>query len=197
MVPSLTAPTCDSALSGTSQTFSWTASGTAIAAWWLYVGSNAGGNDLFDSGRLDPSVLSILVSGLPSDGRLLHVRLFFLQSGAWHFVDCAVQAANLPPPTLSSPSCGSTLGGGAVVFTWTDNGAGVTDWWLYLGTSQGANNLLDSGRLGTTSASVSGLPTDGETIYVRLWYRTPGRAWHFSDCTITAANLPPPALTSP
>jgi hypothetical protein len=196
--PSLTAPACNSTLSGTSQTFTWTAASAAVAAWWLYVGSSAGGSDFFNSGRLAPSVLSIVVSGLPSDGRLLHLRLFFLQSGAWHFLDCTVQAANLPPPTLSSPSCGSTLAGSAVVFTWTDNGAGVTDWWLYLGTSQGASDLLESGDLsGGTTVSVSGLPTDGQTIYVRLWYRTLGRPWHFRDCTVTAATLPPPALTSP
>jgi len=195
--PSLTAPACSSALSSTSQTFTWTAGGAGITAWWLYVGSNVGANDLFDSGRLNASVLSTLVSGLPSDGRILHVRLFYLQTGAWQFVDCALQAANLPPPTLSSPSCGSTLVGSAAIFTWTDNGAGVTDWWLYLGTSQGANNLFDSGDLSAATASVSGLPTDGETLYVRLWYRTLGRAWHFQDCTVTAATLPPPALTSP
>jgi hypothetical protein len=182
---------------GTSQTFTWTAGGAAVTAWWLYVGSNAGGNDLFDSGRLDPSVLSLTVPGLPSDGRPLYVRLFFLESGAWHHVDCAVQAVDLAPPTLSSPTCGSTLSGSAATLSWTDNGAGFTDWWLYLGSSQGANNLLDSGDLRTTTTSVSDLPTDGETIYVRLWYRILGRAWHFHDCTVTAATLPPPALTSP
>jgi hypothetical protein len=33
---------------------------------------------------------------------------------------------------------------------------------------------------------VSGLPTDGRTIYVRLWWRI-GGSWFFGDSTYTAA----------
>ena len=42
-------------------------------------------------------------------------------------------------------------------------------------------HILDSGALGTsTSTTVSGLPTDGSIVYVRLWYYT-GGSWEKED----------------
>jgi len=55
----------------------------------------------------------------------------------------------------------------AETFTWTDEGAGI-DYFLEIGTSPGATDLHQSGRLtGTTSHSVTGLPDDSR-VFVRL-----------------------------
>src|SRR5206468_7553671 len=39
----------------------------------------------------------------------------------------------------------------------------------------------------TLSATVSGLPADGSTVYVRLWSLI-GGTWQFNDCTFTATT---------
>jgi len=73
---------------------------------------------------------------------------------------------------------------------WTDGGASVAKWRLYVGTSVGANDLFDSGALGRErSMTVGELPTDGEVLCVRLWYVMDG-TWQFSDFQYTAAPTP-------
>jgi subtilisin len=84
-------------------------------------------------------------------------------------------------PEITDPAPGATLAGATVPFTWRSNGASVTEWWLSIGSSQGASDLLNSGSLGTwLSVTVSNLPTDGRRLFVRLWYRIAGQ-WQFGD----------------
>ena len=69
-----------------------------------------------------------------------------------------------------SPSNGDTLTDASQLFTWTGS-ANTTEYWLYVGSTLGANDILNSGSLGTsTSTTVSGLPTNGSTLHVRLWH---------------------------
>jgi hypothetical protein len=87
---------------------------------------------------------------------------------------------------ITTPAPGSTLSGSTVTFSWSANGASVSEWWLYVGTSSGRNNIHDSGPLGSnTSTTVSGLPTDESTVHVRLWCLT-GGSWEHVDAQYTA-----------
>ncbi len=96
----------------------------------------------------------------------------------------------LAAPTITSPTPGTTLPGSTTTFAWEAGGAVVTEWWLYVGTSPGAADLYDSLSLGTrTSDTVDGLPTDGSTVHVRLWFRVNG-AWPFTDFTYTTSASP-------
>jgi hypothetical protein len=52
-------------------------------------------------------------------------------------------------------------------FEWTTAPA-ATNYSLKLGTTAGSNNLYGSGYLSGTSATATGLPTNGETIYGTL-----------------------------
>src|SRR5262249_34554194 len=80
-------------------------------------------------------------------------------------------------PGLVSPPPQSVLADATVPLTWSSGGQPVDEWWMYVGTSVGANDLFDSGSLGSAlSTTVSGLPTDGEVLFVRLWYRM-GDLW--------------------
>ena len=93
-------------------------------------------------------------------------------------------------PTLVSPPPDATLPGPTVLFEWTAGGTSVAEWWLYVGTSTAANDLFNSGSLGSAlSTTVSGLPTDGEAIFVRLWSRIKG-TWQVHDFQYTAAPAP-------
>ena len=89
-------------------------------------------------------------------------------------------------PAITSPSPGGTLSGATETFSWTAGGTTVNAWWINVGTSTGGVEIYDSGSLGTaTSDTVNGLPTDGSTVHVRLWYSTPTQ-WEFTDFTFTA-----------
>lgn len=79
---------------------------------------------------------------------------------------------------------GSTLASSAVTFQWT-GGVGVTQYWLFVGSTPGAWNLADQNRGMQLSAGVSGLPTNGSTVYVRLWSLILG-VWQYNDYAITA-----------
>jgi hypothetical protein len=90
--------------------------------------------------------------------------------------------------TSINPSDGSTLTAASQNFSWT--GTGVTEYWLYVGTSEGGQDILNSGSLGTsTSTTVNGLPTDGSTVYVRLWHFEGGN-WLNTDFTYTTFAVP-------
>jgi hypothetical protein len=65
----------------------------------------------------------------------------------------------------------------------------VSAHWLFVGTSSGAADLYNSNQLAgsQTSQSVSNLPSDGRTLYVRLWSYLPD-GWHCYDYTYKAAQ---------
>ena len=194
--PELLGPTPGSVFEGPDVTFSWTANGRPVVWWLLYVGTSPGSTNLHYSGYLQPSVTSREVTGLPTDNRTIHVRLRYLLDGQWQSVDYQYTAADLVPEVLT-PQPSTVLSGSNVDFTWTSNGAPVSFWVLYVGSSPGGSNYHYSGTLqpSVTSRSVTGLPTDSRTIYVRLRYVVNGQ-WQHQDYEYTAADLIP-ELTVP
>jgi hypothetical protein len=93
-MPSLTLPACGSRLSGSIADLQWVDAGSPPSAWWVYVGSSPGRNDLFDSGPLGGATRSLRAGGLPIDGRAMSVRLFWLPPGpaTWRSTDCPLDA---------------------------------------------------------------------------------------------------------
>ena len=88
---------------------------------------------------------------------------------------------------IYSPVNGSTLTGSSATFRWFPI-AGA-NYWVDLGSTQGGNNYNQSGNLGTVlSETVSGLPTDGSTIWARLYYLING-SWSYVDQSYTAYNV--------
>ncbi|MDR4504218.1 MAG: DUF1080 domain-containing protein [Candidatus Scalindua sp.] len=81
----------------------------------------------------------------------------------------------------------STLNCGDVTFHWTDNGTAVSQWWLHVGTMQGENDILDRDMGGLTSCTVTGIPEDGSTVYLRLWYKSEG-TWKSAYFQYTACG---------
>jgi len=100
--------------------------------------------------------------------------------------------SKLASPTAPAP--GSALTSSSATFTWSP-GIGPTEYMLYLGsTGVRSNNLYNSGPTTATSVNVTDLPTNGETIYARL-YSLIGGAWRSLDYTYKAVSLA--TLTSP
>jgi hypothetical protein len=68
---------------------------------------------------------------------------------------------------ITSPVPGSTLTSATTTFSWSAGTGGVTGYFLHVGTTPGAGDLVNIGPLSGTSATVN-LPTDGATIYIQL-----------------------------
>jgi len=101
--------------------------------------------------------------------------------------------------TLTAPVPGSTLAGSSATFSWSAGVAGVTAYWLDIGNSPGSGDLY-GGQTTSTSQTVLNLPTDGRTLYVRLWTQINGD-WgnYYIDYTFTASQAPsnqPPTFVS-
>jgi len=185
--PVITSPAPGSTLSGTSETFQWSANGSAVTEWWVYVGTSVGGKEIYDSGSLGSST-STTVSRLPTDGSTVWVRLWYVD-GDWQWVDFQYTAMEIGDPEIVLPLPGSLLTGATETFQWSANGTPVNEWWLYVGTTVGGNDLYDSGSIdsSTLAATVTGLPTDGSTVWVRLWYDSDH--WHDVDFQYVTPNL--------
>jgi hypothetical protein len=177
----MTSPAPGSTLSGANVTFQWTAGGASEYGLWIGT-TGAGSNNITSTGG---TTLSFNATGLPTNGQTLYVRLWSQVSGVWQFSDYTYTAAT-GGVAMTSPAPGSTLTSSSVTFQWTAGGAAQYGLWIGT-TGAGSNNITSTG--GTTqSFSATGLPTNGETLYVRLWSQVSG-VWQFTDYTYTAATI--------
>ena len=185
--PQITSPPPGSTLTGATQQFTWSA-GTGASRYWLYLGSSQGAADIYNADQ--GSALSVTVSGIPTDSRTLHARLWWLRGGNWGFADFQFTAhtgggGGSQNAQITSPTPGSTLAGSTQLFVWSA-GTNVTQYWLYVGSSAGARDIYDQDRGTALNATVTGIPTDGRTIHVRLWYLR--GTWQFADFQFTTAG---------
>jgi hypothetical protein len=109
-----------------------------------------------------------------------------------------LEAANVTGAGLTSPVPGSTLPGAATSFSWSA-APGALQYFLSIGTTgPGSNNLYNQGQGTNESVTLSGLPVDGSTVYVRLSTQLSGVPDSvFNDYTFTAANQSKAELASP
>ncbi|MGA9672282.1 MAG: hypothetical protein WBQ94_23920, partial [Terracidiphilus sp.] len=186
----LTNPTPGSVL-GTSQTFTWSA-GTGVTQYALWLGTAPGLSNLYNSGHI--TATSASVTGLPLGNITIYAQLYSYVGGAWLYSNYTYIAAG--SPAILSPAPGSVLSFNAT-FTWTP-GTGATMSSLTLGTTgPGSSNLYNSGPTTATSATVTGLPTNGAPIYAQLGSYN-GTTWTYINYTYMES--PPPvkaALSSP
>jgi sugar lactone lactonase YvrE len=160
----LTSPAPGNVLPGPTVTFTWTAS-AAARYYWLSVGSTGvGSNNLFNTGRAP--ITSVTVLGLPTNGETVYVRLTTYFGTVQLYTDYTYTAATLG--ALTSPVPGAVFTGPSVTFSWKV-GAPATGYSMWFGsTGVGSDNLQYTAQTTTNSTTVSRLPTNGETIYVRL-----------------------------
>ena len=192
----LTEPSPGTKLTGTSVTFGWNPGNIATNFELLLGNTGVGSDNLYNSNSV--TVTSETVSDLPDNGEPVNARLYSYYNGAWHSSDYTYTAAGTPVlPSLSTPTPSSTLTGTSVTFTWNPGNA-ATHFELWVGnTTPGSTNIYDSGSVTATTETVSGLPANGEPVYVRLYYYLNG-SWSYIAYTYTASGSPTlPALTTP
>jgi hypothetical protein len=85
---------------------------------------------------------------------------------------------------ITSPQNGSQLTSTSVTFRWNP-GLGISHYWLFVGTSLGAYDILEASQGVSLSGTVHNLPRNGAKLYVRLHSWT-GSTWLYSDYTYTA-----------
>jgi hypothetical protein len=162
-----------------SQNIRWTAVAGA-QAYYLYVGSTPGSKDLINSGEISATEFSAV--SLPA-GRRVYARIHTLSNGRWEAADISftLHAAAV----FRSPAAGSTILS-SVSFQWTTV-EGAQAYYLYVGTTAGAKDLVDSGETQATSLSVR-LPAGGRTVYARLHTMVNG-IWRSIDATYQVAPI--------
>jgi hypothetical protein len=163
-------------------TFTWS-SATGAVVYWLNVATVAGGTNLYN--QSEALATSQAITGLPTDGSTIYVRLWTGSTNGYQYNDYTFKASGGVKAVMTAPAPSSVLSGSTVTFTWSA-AAGATSYWLDVGTVAGGFNLYTKGEGLLTSQSVTGLPTGGSTIYVRLWSAING-IWQFSDSTYKAA----------
>jgi hypothetical protein len=191
------APDTSTPLSGTSVTFTWVPGNTATHFEFWVGTAGPGSTDLYDSGNVTST--GVTVNDLPSNGETVYVRLYWLIGLTWHEADYTYASFGVPTQgalTTPTPNTSTPLTGTSVSFSWTPSNI-VTHYEFYVGTSIGSSNLYNSGNVTATHETVGGLPSNGETVFARLYTLMDG-AWKYTDYTYKATGSPTAAtLTTP
>jgi hypothetical protein len=159
-------PAPGTTLSSSSVDFGWSAASGATK-YFLYVGSTLGDHDIYNQST--GTNLSATVNGIPAYGFPVYVRLWSLIGSTWCFTDQSYGRMQGVPAAMTSPAPNSTLSATSATFQWSA-GTGVSQYLLRVGThGAGSGDIFDqSETIGTTSQLVTGLPSDGSTVYVEL-----------------------------
>jgi YD repeat-containing protein len=157
-------------------------------AYKLTVGTTPGAADVVNTNELPPTQTSLTVYDLPL-GQLLYAHLSTRHENAWYAADSTFTAATT---TVGRATFTSMAAGAADVyvdqpFNWTTV-PNAQAYYLDVGTTQGASNLVDTGEIHTTFYSPTPLPTN-TTLYARLWTKV-GDVWRYIDRTITVRSRP-------
>jgi len=187
----ISSPAPGSTLPGSSATFSWGAVPGGLE-YFFYAGTSQGSNSII--GRSLGTGTSITVTNLPASGQAVYVRLWTRFASGWQYRDHTYTAASSGSPgggvqaakaAISSPAPGSQLAGTTQTFSWTA-GSGAQQYFFYMGTAPGSNNLLGASTGLTRSITLNNLPRGGQTLYVRLWTLL-STGWQYTDYQYRAA----------
>jgi serine protease len=151
------------------------------------VGSSVGASNLYASGNLATTTAS--VTGLPSNGSTVYVRLQSQINGVWQFTDYTYTAVSPTKAAITSPAPNSVLAGTSVNFTW-GGGFQVSQYVVYAGTTPGGFDVVNSGTLASSASSFAAtIPATGANVYVTLWSFVSG-AWQNNAYVYTASGTP-------
>jgi hypothetical protein len=130
------------------------------------VGTTPGGADLVNIGPLSGTSVTV---NLPTNGQAIYAQLQTNFTGGSSVLSSvnSYTEFSMSAGVISSPTNSSTLAGASTTFTWTAGTGGVTGYFLHVGTTPGAADLVNIGPLSGTSVTVN-LPTNGATIFAQL-----------------------------
>ena len=205
----LTDPRPGETLDGAQIDVSWVSRNEESDAFWIYAGSQPGARNYHDSGEIDSATRNWQLS-VPTDGSIVHLRFWFRHKvHGWEFDDHeyrAAQRASSDHAYILTPQPRSILDGSSIEFDLHEgNGPEPARFWLYLGSTRGAQDLHNSGELVNSALltpslkyQVDELPVDGRLIHARLWWLNNDGQWIFTDSRYIAnAGQTTPYLDAP
>ena len=171
--------------------FSWTANGTSVSEYKLYVGDSTYTSEYF--GASTGTNTSQTVLNLPSDGRTIFGRLQYRVGSSTTWYNTTPQPYNSHVlPHLVGPTPGSRIRGDVLYFRWSPVtkmiDSPVEYWWIYIGSSPGSMSYYHSGSISQDRdyLEIISPHLPNGTIWVRLWQRLRG-VWVHQDYTYTVA----------
>ena len=177
-------------------TFTWSA-GAGVVAYRLQIKKawDSTNTWFFDTTIQAPATTSTQIA-IPSDGTPVVVRLSSLINGVWQ-ADTDhpyTTPTGGPRAIIYNPIPLSTLGGTSVTFWWggasSQTATNTVTYTLQVGTSAG-NGFYFNQTVTGTHQTVTGLPSNGGTIYVRLittYSQATSNTGNIVDYTYTAYN---------
>jgi hypothetical protein len=148
-------------------------------AYFLYVGSAPGLNDLVNTGEIQSTFHDAV--GLPA-GRTVHARLHTKHGGVWRHVDLTLDVA--PVATFVTPRDTEQEFDPGTPLRWRQV-EGAQAYYLYVGTARGRRDLVDSRETTATSWPATFIPA-GETVFARLHTKY-GGVWRYTDISFRVA----------
>ncbi len=158
----------------------------AATEYFLSIGTRVGGTDLYSASQGLNTFK--MITNLPTDGSIIFIRISSKIDNVWRHSDSTAITYKVPSSVnkseITSPVNGSTLTSTTVTFEWQNVGASA--YYLRIGTTNGWRNTLYRGYQGrnTTSKTVTNLPNDGSTVFVRLYSLKQGK-WKYNDYIYT------------
>ncbi len=103
---------------------------------------------------------------------------------------------NSKPAEITTPVNRTNLTSDAVTFRW-NSGTNVAAYKLQVGSFASSKKDIYYGtETNTTSTEVTDMPTDGRTVYIRLWSKIDGSWENYRDYTYTTLKKPPKGTNS-
>jgi hypothetical protein len=166
------------------ETFEWT-SVNGASAYYLYVGSAPGQKDVVDTGEILATKYD--VTRLPR-GKTLYARIYTKLNGAWKYDEVPFRTATISRLTSPTGGTNASLTG---AFRWTPI-TGARAYYLYVGTSSGAKDIVDTGEVQTLSSPMVPLKAD-QPLWARIYTDIDG-TWRPNEVSFTVRGA---TLTSP
>ena len=167
-------------------TFNWTSIAGA-QCYYLYVGSAPGLKDVYDGGQTTATSATVRLSPFTQ----YYARLYTEINNKWIYAPDISFTTTLQS-SLTSPANGSSFTGSLPVsFAWAPiSGAAAS--YLYVGTTPGAKDVIDTGAIASTQYSRS---VPAGAYYARI-YTEFGQSWYASQ-DISFSVVASSALISP
>ena len=158
----------------------------------VYVGTAPGLNNIAQSNETTGTSFTLPVSAasLVNSDQTVYVRLYSYVNGQWLYVDYTPQLE--AKALLYAPVASQQVDVMSQRFAW-NSVQNAQAYYLYVGTTPGAKDLVDSGETPALQYT-AGLIPPAQTVYSRMWTKI-GGAWRYADSSF--ATRPAAAFTYP
>lgn len=175
--PEITSPELGDVLTSENLTLEWNSPDESPALWGFWIGSTTGARDL-DNVRVNGNKTSHTIRNLPADGSMIYVR-FWKKENTWQSIaDYQYQTYTSQPnqtmyPAITQPVNNALLNSQSLTLEWDPAGESPDLWGFWVGSTPGARDAGTIRVTGSkTSHTISDLPVQGSTVYVRFWKKS-------------------------